>query len=168
MTAEQIRNYRESKGLTQSQFASLLRVSPTAVTQWEKGQVPSGPASLLLEHLIEGTPLFSAAGDADWDMPLTLKEWEELERRRVRTGFLTVRDYMIWLVRQDMLKEAATREAETSTSRSSSDAPASAPADLNLSAEPPTKRRRGRPSTPRGSGEPPEPGASPDEAGAGA
>lgn len=102
MTADQIRTYRESKGLTQSQFAALLRVSPTAVTQWEKGQVPSGPASLLLEHLIEGTPLFSSGGDADWDMPLTLKEWEELERRRVRTGFLSVRDYMIWLVRQEM------------------------------------------------------------------
>lgn len=104
MTAEQIRQYRESKGLTQSQFASLLRVSPTAVTQWEKGQVPSGPASLLLEHLILGTPLFSSGGDADWDMPLTLKEWEELERRRARTGFLSVRDYMVWLVRQEMQK----------------------------------------------------------------
>lgn len=104
MTAEQIRQYRESKGLTQSQFASLLRVSPTAVTQWEKGQAPSGPASLLLEHLILGTPLFSSGGDADWDMPLTLKEWEELERRRARTGFLSVRDYMVWLVRQEMQK----------------------------------------------------------------
>lgn len=102
MTAEQIRAYRESKGLTQSQFASMLRVSPTAVTQWEKGQAPSGPASLLLEHLIEGAPLFSSSGDADWDMPLTLKEWEELERRRVRTGFLSVRDYMVWLVRREM------------------------------------------------------------------
>ncbi len=107
MTAEQIRNYRESKGLTQSQFASLLRVSPTAVTQWEKGQAPSGPASLLLEHLIEGTPLFSATGEADWDMPLTLKEWEEMERMRVRAGFLTVRDYMISLVRQEMMKDPA-------------------------------------------------------------
>jgi transcriptional regulator with XRE-family HTH domain len=105
MNAEQIRNYRESKGLTQSQFAGMLRVSPTAVTQWEKGQAPSGPASLLLEHLIEGTPLFNASGDADWDMPLTLKEWEELERRRASTGFLSVRDYMIWLVRQEMLKD---------------------------------------------------------------
>lgn len=102
MTAEQIRAYRESKGLTQSQFASMLRVSPTAVTQWEKGQAPSGPASLLLEHLIQGAPLFSSSGDADWDMPLTLKEWEELERRRVRTGFISVRDYMVWLVRREM------------------------------------------------------------------
>ncbi|TDU64345.1 helix-turn-helix protein [Prosthecobacter fusiformis] len=107
MNSEQIRNYRESKGLTQSQFSAMLRVSPTTVTQWEKGQAPSGPASLLLEHLIEGTPLFSSSGDADWDMPLTLKEWEELERRRASTGFMSVRDYMIWLVRQEMLKEPA-------------------------------------------------------------
>lgn len=107
MTAEQIRTYRESKGLTQSQFAGMLRVSPTAVTQWEKGQAPSGPASLLLEHLIEGTPLFSSGGDADWDMPLTLKEWEELERRRVLAGFLSVRDYMIFLVRQEMRNSPA-------------------------------------------------------------
>jgi len=107
MNAEHIRNYRESKGLTQSQFAALLRVSPTAVTQWEKGQSPSGPASLLLEHLIEGTPLFSAAGaEADWDMPLTLKEWEELDRRRSRAGFMSVRDYMVHLVRQEMAQEA--------------------------------------------------------------
>lgn len=159
MTAEQIRNYRESKGLTQGQFASLLRVSPTAVTQWEKGQAPSGPASLLLEHLIEGTPLFSAAGDADWDMPLTLKEWEELDRRRVRTGFLTVRDYMIWLVRQDMLKEAATREAEAIANRgqtTSASAGAGSQTDPTGPSDPettgvsasdsaaPTKRRRGR------------------------
>lgn len=104
MNAEQIRNYRESKGLTQSQFAALLRVSPTAVTQWEKGQTPSGPASLLLDHLIEGTPLFGAEGvnDADWDIPLSLKEWEELDRRRSRAGFMSVRDYMIWLVRKEM------------------------------------------------------------------
>lgn len=101
MTAETIRLYRESKKLTQSQFAAMLRVSPTAVTQWEKGQAPSGPASLLLEHLIDGSPLFGTEG-ADWDMPLTLKEWEDLERIRVRNGFPSVRDYMVWRVRQDI------------------------------------------------------------------
>lgn len=119
MTAEQIRTYRESKGLTQSQFAGMLRVSPTAVTQWEKGQAPSGPASLLLEHLIEGTPLFSSGGDADWDMPLTLKEWEELERRRVLAGFLSVRDYMIFLVRQEMRNSPAKLAEATAKKRSS-------------------------------------------------
>lgn len=119
MTAEQIRNYRDSKALTQGQFAALLRVSPTAVTQWEKGQAPSGPASLLLEHLIEGVPLFSSGGstaDADWDMPLTLKEWEELERRRVKAGFLTVRDYMIHLVRQD-IQEAEVKAKAVKTKK---------------------------------------------------
>lgn len=119
MTAEQIRTYRESKGLTQSQFAGMLRVSPTAVTQWEKGQAPSGPASLLLEHLIEGTPLFSSGGDADWDMPLTLKEWEELERRRVLAGFLSVRDYMIFLVRQEMRNSPAKLAESTAKKRGS-------------------------------------------------
>ncbi|HAL71704.1 MAG TPA: hypothetical protein DCP71_08040 [Verrucomicrobiales bacterium] len=119
MTAEQIRTYRESKGLTQSQFAGMLRVSPTAVTQWEKGQAPSGPASLLLEHLIEGTPLFSSGGDADWDMPLTLKEWEELERRRVLAGFLSVRDYMIFLVRQEMRNSPAKLAEATAKKRGS-------------------------------------------------
>lgn len=119
MTAEQIRTYRESKGLTQSQFAGMLRVSPTAVTQWEKGQAPSGPASLLLDHLIEGTPLFSSGGDADWDMPLTLKEWEELERRRVLAGFLSVRDYMIFLVRQEMRNSPAKLAESTAKKRGS-------------------------------------------------
>ncbi|MDB6117388.1 MAG: helix-turn-helix protein [Verrucomicrobiaceae bacterium] len=103
VNAETIRQYRESKGLTQSQFAALLRVSTTAVTHWEKGQVPSGPASLLLEHLVDGVPIFSSGGGAsDWDVPLNLKEWEELERRRARNGFLTVRDYLLYLVRQDI------------------------------------------------------------------
>lgn len=114
MSAESIRHYRESKNLTQSQFAALLRVSPTAVTQWEKGQEPSGPASLLLEHLIDGTPLFGSEG-ADWDMPLSLKEWEELERRRVKNGFPSVRDYMVHLVRQDMA--AATPKARAGTGK---------------------------------------------------
>lgn len=108
MTADQIRQYRDAKGLTQSQFAAQLRVSPTTVTQWEKGQTPSGPALLLLEHLILGTTLFGNArgDDADWDMPLTLKEWEELDRRRAAVGFHSVRDYMVHLVRKEMRAEA--------------------------------------------------------------
>jgi transcriptional regulator with XRE-family HTH domain len=117
MTAESIRQYRESKNLTQSQFAALLRVSPTAVTQWEKGQVPSGPASLLLEHIIDGAPLFNASGNADWDMPLNLKEWEELERIRVRAGFPSVRDYLVWRARQDIQAARAATQRPTSSKR---------------------------------------------------
>lgn len=105
MTAELIRTYRESKGLTQSQFASMLRVSPTAVTQWEKGQTPSGPASLLLEHLIENAPLFSCQGETEGDLPLTLHEWETLERLRQALGFPSVREYVLHLIRQGMKSE---------------------------------------------------------------
>ncbi|MGV3663260.1 MAG: helix-turn-helix domain-containing protein [Prosthecobacter sp.] len=125
MEAEAIRHYRESKNLTQSQFAALLRVSPTAVTQWEKGQRPAGPAALLLEHLIHGTPLFSAEGGAaDWNMPLTLKEWEDLERLRVRTGFSSVRDYLVWLARRD-LEQARQAHTAAATAAAAAAAPPS-------------------------------------------
>lgn len=127
MEAEAIRQYRESKKLTQAQFAAQLRVTPTAVTQWEKGQRPAGPALLLLEHLIYGTPLFGSAtaASADWNMPLTLKEWEDLERLRVRTGFSSVRDYLVYLARRDL--EHARRQQAAAAPAVAGPAAAAAP-----------------------------------------
>lgn len=103
MKAEQIRKYRESKGLTQTQFAELLGVSPTAVTTWEKGQEPSGPALKLLRFLIEEIHPFngSVGHGKEFDLPLSLAEWEELERRRIRRGFPSVRDYIVWRMKED-------------------------------------------------------------------
>jgi transcriptional regulator with XRE-family HTH domain len=104
MNAESIRLFREAKNLTQAQLAELLGVSPTAVTTWEKGQEPAGPALKLLRFLINNEHPFASPENsgASWEMPLNLSEWEALEVRRIRSGFASVRDYLIWRVRKDL------------------------------------------------------------------
>lgn len=37
---EQLKTHRERLGLTQAELASFLEVSPRAVWQWEKGELP--------------------------------------------------------------------------------------------------------------------------------
>lgn len=37
---EQLKTHRERLGLTQAELASFLEVSPRAVWQWEKGEIP--------------------------------------------------------------------------------------------------------------------------------
>lgn len=37
---KQLKTHRERLGLTQAKLASFLEVSPRAVWQWEKGEIP--------------------------------------------------------------------------------------------------------------------------------
>jgi len=54
--AEDIKNLREKKGLTQQQLASALNVSVTTVSRWESGvKEPSGSAAAILKSVIVGS-----------------------------------------------------------------------------------------------------------------
>lgn len=54
--ADDIKKFREKKGLTQQQLASALNVSVTTVSRWESGlKEPSGSAAAILKSLIAGT-----------------------------------------------------------------------------------------------------------------
>lgn len=58
MTGEQVREARETLGLTQTQLAEAMRMGPNGrrtVSRWEQDEVPiTGPASVLLELMVKG------------------------------------------------------------------------------------------------------------------
>lgn len=55
MLPDDIREWREKKGLTQSQLGALCGVGKSSVSQWESGAtVPSGSAKVILEELVSG------------------------------------------------------------------------------------------------------------------
>lgn len=114
MEAHKIKEFREAKNLTQQQFGELLGVTPTTVTVWEKGQVPSGAALKLLQFLIDGIhPFNGSSGDngANWDVKFSLQEWRELERRRIANGFAAVEDYLAWVVKQDLAQRPTSKSS---------------------------------------------------------
>lgn len=56
ITPEAIREFREKKGLSQQQLASMLNVGVASLSRWENGtKLPSGPAAAILAALIGGT-----------------------------------------------------------------------------------------------------------------
>ena len=61
LTAKEIRAIREHEQVSQSVFALYLNVSPTSVSQWERGEKkPAGP-SLKLLSLVKKNGLASVA-----------------------------------------------------------------------------------------------------------
>lgn len=58
---EEIRKFREDKGLSQQQLASMLNVGVASLSRWENGtKNPSGPAAAILAALIGGKDVESA------------------------------------------------------------------------------------------------------------
>lgn len=52
---------RKTLGVTQTQFAWMIRVSPETVRKWEQGHNPIvGPAGILIKGLIQQPKVFSA------------------------------------------------------------------------------------------------------------
>lgn len=48
-----VKEIRETLGLTQAQLGAEVGVDQSTVSNWENGQQPKGPARLLLKKLIE-------------------------------------------------------------------------------------------------------------------
>jgi DNA-binding transcriptional regulator YiaG len=48
-----VKQLREARGLTQAQFAKLVGVDQSTVSNWEKGMSPRGPAQILLRKLAD-------------------------------------------------------------------------------------------------------------------
>jgi DNA-binding transcriptional regulator YiaG len=51
MTADAVFSLRRSLGMSQAQFAAMLRVTPAAVSYWESGSRPVVPAMAELMRL---------------------------------------------------------------------------------------------------------------------
>lgn len=58
VTAPDVKQVRETTGLSQSEFAALLRISIDTLQNWEQHRrVPRGPAAALLK-LVQASPEF--------------------------------------------------------------------------------------------------------------
>lgn len=56
VTAPDVKLIREATGLSQIEFASLLRVSPKTLQNWEQNRrTPTGPAAVLLK-IVQSAP----------------------------------------------------------------------------------------------------------------
>lgn len=127
ITGSELEQYRKSRNLSQAGTAEMLGVSAPTVNRWEKGEqeIP-GPAQLLLRMLIHGEMPFGereAAADAKeaehfWQLKLSLADWHKLEALALAGGFMTVRDYLLALIQEDLR-----RERDMGTSRTSGEAP---------------------------------------------
>lgn len=111
MTAQEIKNWRTAKRLSQDELGTMLGVSHAAVNRWEGGQEVPGPAAKLLRMLIYGEqPFPHLPGEEDnafYQVSFTLFEWEELERRRIAQGFPNVREYLAHVIRQNLKQTPA-------------------------------------------------------------
>ncbi len=114
MTAEKLKQWRESKGLSLEEMGLLLGprgnpVSDSTISRWEAGANIPGPAELLLDWLIDGVPPFSVEGPgaasveaAAWKVEMTLEQFEKLQAKALAVGFSEVVDYIGWLVASDL------------------------------------------------------------------
>ncbi len=67
LTGNDIRFMRKALSLTAKQLASLLRVTEEAISRWENGKQPIGPASETLLRLMVGFRLREKAPGVDFD-----------------------------------------------------------------------------------------------------
>lgn len=111
MNGKTILDWRNAHGASQRALADMLGVSDAAVNRWENGQEIPGPASKLLDLLINGVQPFSTAGNPHdpaaedkhfWKLRLSLEQWHELESRASKAGYGTVRDYLLSLIREHL------------------------------------------------------------------
>jgi DNA-binding transcriptional regulator YiaG len=61
--SEAIKQFRESKGLSQQQFASMLNVGVASLSRWENGaKKPTGTAAAVLSALVGGSRVAGLTG----------------------------------------------------------------------------------------------------------
>jgi len=108
LTGEVLKQWRETRNLSQFDVGELLSVSHSAINRWENGQEIPGPAQLLLRMLIHGEVPFKGdtvppqIRDAMWELEMSLGTWEEINRRRIAGGYATVTDWIASLVREEL------------------------------------------------------------------
>lgn len=63
ISPEAIKKFREEKGLSQQQLASMLNVGVASLSRWENGaKTPTGPAAAILAALIGGASVRGILG----------------------------------------------------------------------------------------------------------
>lgn len=128
MHGTELKHWREQRGISQRDLAAQLDVSDSAVNRWENGQQIPGPVQMLLRLLIHGELPFGAGREdtADeeskhfWALKLTLADWHKLEGLASTAGFVTVRDYLLHLIREH-LEESAHGRGSPSVAMTASD-----------------------------------------------
>lgn len=112
--------YRVRHSLSLREMAGILRVtSGSTIKNWENGDDIPGPASLLLEWLIDGVmpfdssmlshPLPPAVQDAIWNVSMNLEAWEKLDSMRVSGGFATVTDWIAAMIQEELHSPSSPR-----------------------------------------------------------
>lgn len=110
MTGDDLNAWRRSKGWTQQSLGDALGCSHTAVNRWENGQDIPGPVQKLLRLLMFGENPFTAGSPLDTPLDqsaFTVKEWEHLDRLRLKRGFRSVREYLVHTVREHLKAESS-------------------------------------------------------------
>ncbi|WP_193211426.1 helix-turn-helix domain-containing protein [Luteolibacter marinus] len=103
MTAEKIRAFRTSKGLTQEELGKLCGVGKSSVSQWESGATePSGPSRVILEDYLSGERAL---------IPLTPLEEKLLNELLQRSGLATREELLKKLVLDAIAAEPADSES---------------------------------------------------------
>jgi transcriptional regulator with XRE-family HTH domain len=113
MQGTQLKQWRETKGLSQRELAEMLDVSGPTLNRWEKGdQDIPGPAHLLLDWLINGkVPFGGEAGvtgsfqNAAWKLEMNLAAFQKLQSMALAEGYEDLVDYLGELARRELAKE---------------------------------------------------------------
>lgn len=115
VSGSELETYRKSKKLSQVAIGEMLGVSGPTVNRWEKDEEQEIPetAQKLLRMLIYGEMPFgqrdpqAEALEAEhfWQLKLSLADWHKLEGLAMAGGFVTVRDYLLSLIQEDLQRE---------------------------------------------------------------
>jgi transcriptional regulator with XRE-family HTH domain len=113
MKGTELKEWRDAKGLTQQEVATMLDISDAAVNRWEKGQEIPGPAQLLLGWLIDGkVPFGGEAGgvgafqNAAWKLEMNLASFQKLQSMALAEGYEDVVNYLGELARRELARES--------------------------------------------------------------
>ena len=109
---EKLAAYRAQQRLSLREMAELLRItSGSTINNWEHGDLIPGPASLLLEWLIDGKVPFEESRlrkmpdvvkEAALKVTMDLGAWERLDALRIAGGYATVTDMIGGWIQEEL------------------------------------------------------------------
>lgn len=109
---EKLVTYRAQQRLSLREMAEMLRItSGSTINNWEHGDPIPGPASLLLEWLIDGKVPFeesrlqklpSVVKEAALKVTMELGAWERLDALRIAGGYATVTDMIGGWIQEEL------------------------------------------------------------------
>jgi len=144
--------YRARHSLSLREMAGILRVtSGSTIKNWENGDDIPGPASLLLEWLIDGVmpfdtdmlphPLPPAVQDAIWNVSMNLEAWEKLDSMRISGGFATVTDWIAAMIQEELHATTNPRSLLALSSEDTTPPPVPEERQDVVYEKPPTKKK---------------------------